>query len=231
MRDSNLLLLPGLMCDARLFQPQIKSLRCNSIVPDLGKHDNFEQMAQQVLRDAPPTFAVAGLSMGGILAFEIWRQAPERVTHMALIDTNPEPDTPSKRQTRLQQINIALQGGLRQLATESLKPVYLAECHRDDEQLLETILDMALSLGPEVFERQSRALRDRVDSVSTLATISCPTAVICGSEDKLCPPDLHQLMAAKIPAATLTIIPDCGHLASLEQAAAVTQQLRQLLAA
>jgi len=229
--DSNLLLLPGLMCDARLFQPQIDSLRCNSIVPDLGKHDNFREMAEDVLADAPPTFAVAGLSMGGILAFEIWRQAPERVTHMALIDTNPKPDTPSKRQTRLQQINIALQGGLRQLATESLKPVYLAECNRDDEELLETILDMALSLGPDVFERQSRALKDRVDSVPTLATISCPTAIICGSEDRLCPVELHQLMAAEIPGATLTVIPDCGHMASLEQAASVTQQLQHLLAA
>ena len=122
MSTGNLLLLPGLMCDRRLWQPQIEALPVNAIVADTTQHDNFGDMARQILGSAPETFALAGLSMGGILAFEIWRQASGRVTHMALIDTNPYADTDQKRQTRLEQIQVAIQGGLREMAIESLKP-------------------------------------------------------------------------------------------------------------
>jgi len=228
MPAENVLLLPGMMCDARLWAPQVASINLPVFHAKTTTADNFGDMARQVLADAPPTFAIAGLSMGGILAFEIWRQAPQRVTHMALLDTTPHPDTPTKRSTRLEQINIAIQGGLRELAIESLKPVYLAECNRDDEELLDVILDMALTLGPFTFEKQSLALKDRVDSVPTLATISCPTAVICGKEDLLCPVDAHELMARKIPGATLTVINDCGHIATLERPDAVTRTLQHL---
>ena len=168
--------------------------------------------------------------MGGILAFEIWRQAPERVTHLALIDTNPYPDTEQKRQTRLEQIQIAMQGGLREMAIESLKPMYLAEVNRDNEEILNTLLDMALDLGPEVFQRQSVALKERSDSVATLDTIDCPAAIICGEEDRLCPVELHELMAQRISGASLNIIKDCGHLATLEQPTIVNEVLSDLLA-
>ncbi|MDJ0751346.1 MAG: alpha/beta hydrolase [Woeseiaceae bacterium] len=187
-------------------------------------------MAQSVLENAPDSFALAGLSMGGILAFEIWRQSPERVTHLALIDTNPYADTEQKRQTRLEQIQIAMQGGLREMAIESLKPMYLAEANRDNEEILNTLLDMALDLGPDVFQRQSVALRERANSVATLKTIDRPAAVICGEEDRLCPVELHELMADQIPDATLTVVKDCGHLATLEQPAVVNQVLADLLA-
>ena len=126
MPAENVLLLPGMMCDARLWAPQAEALDLPVFHADTTNADNFGEMARVVLADAPPTFAMAGLSMGGILAFEIWRQAPERVTHMALLDTTPHPDTPTKRNTRLEQINIAIQGGLRELAVESLKPL----CYR-----------------------------------------------------------------------------------------------------
>ena len=228
MPATNVLLIPGMMCDARLWAPQERAIDLPVFHADTTQASNFGDMARQVLADAPPSFAIAGLSMGGILAFEIWRQAPERVTHMALIDTTPYPDTPTKRITRLEQINIAIQGGLRELAIESLKPVYLAECNRDDEELLDVILDMALTMGPATFEKQSLALKDRMDSVPTLATISCPTAVICGKEDLLCPVDAHELMAREIPDATLTVINDCGHIATLERPDAVTRALQNL---
>ncbi len=222
------LLLPGMMCDERLWAHQARSLEQPVIHADTKGHDNFRDMAAAALAAAPGRFAVAGLSMGGILAFEIWRQAPERVTHMALLDTNPQAEASERKSLRLQQIQTALAGGLRELAIESLKPLYLAESHRDDEALLAIILDMALDLGPEVFRRQSLALRDRVDSVPTLATIDCPALVICGDEDTLCPPRLHELMADKIPAARLRVIEDCGHLSSLEQPEIVSQELQQL---
>ena len=222
--------VPGMMCDARLWAPQTAALPQQAVHADITRADSIAEIAGQILDAAPPRFALAGLSMGGIVAFEIWRQAPERVTHMALFDTNARPDAPEKKSMRFQQVQTALAGGLRELAIESLKPMYLAESHRDDEALLGTVLDMALDLGPAVFERQSAALRDRVDSVPTLRTIDCPVLVACGVEDKLCPPGFHELMAAEIPDATLRIIDDCGHLASLEQPDIVNRELETLFA-
>jgi len=224
------LLLPGMMCDARLWSHQIAAFDVPVYVADTSKSDNFADMAAQVLAAAPPSFAMAGLSMGGILAFEIWRQAPERVTHLALLDTNPHPDAPSRKSIRFEQIAAAAAGKLEELAIESLKPLYLAEKSRDDETLLKTILDMALALGPDVFERQSLAVMNRPDSAPTLASISCPTSVICGREDAICPVRFHEFMAHEIPDANLVVIDDCGHLSSMEQPEVVTAELLHLFA-
>ena len=228
MAVRDVLLLPGLMCDGRLWAPQIEALTQRTIVGDTTRADNFADMARDVLADAPQRFAMAGLSMGGILALEIWRQAPQRVSHIALLDTNAQADPPDRRSRRMQQIEDALSGRLRELAIETLKPVYLAESHRDDDELLGTILDMAMDLGPEVFERQSLALKNRVDSVETLDTIDCPALVLCGREDALCPVSFHELMASRIPDAKLVVVDDCGHLATLEQPAVVTAELEAL---
>ena len=230
MPAQSVVYLPGLMCDRRLWVPQVAALPQTAVFADTTRADNFKRMASQVLAAAPSRFALAGLSMGGILAFEIWRQAPERVTHLALLDTNPHPESPERKSMRFQQIEAALNGGLRELAVESLKPMYLAESRRDDDALLGTILDMALDLGPEVFERQSLALRERVDSVPTLASIDCPVLVACGAEDRLCPPKLHELMATAIPGARLCVIDDCGHLATLERPDVVNRELQTLFA-
>lgn len=229
MPAENLLLLPGMMCDERLWSPQSRDLPQRVFHADTTRADSFVTMASQVLESAPERFAVAGLSMGGILAFEIWRQAPRRVSHMALLDTSPHADSPERRTLRLQQIELALAGGLRELAVESLKPLYLAESHRDDDELLQLILDMVLDLGPEVFQQQSMALRSRADSVALLDTITCPTLVLCGDEDMLCPPAFHELMADRIPDARLCIVDDCGHISTLEQPAIVTRELERLL--
>ncbi|MEL7298592.1 MAG: alpha/beta fold hydrolase, partial [Pseudomonadota bacterium] len=168
-------------------------------------------------------------SMGGIVAFEMWRQAPARISHLALLDTTPFADPPDRQAKRLSQIAKASAGGLRELAAESLKPMYLSEAHREDEALLDEILDMAMALGPDVFESQSLALRNRPDSVPTLRSISVPTAIICGAEDQLCTPDTHRLMADAIPGATLHILSDCGHMATMEQPAKVSAILADLL--
>jgi pimeloyl-ACP methyl ester carboxylesterase len=230
MSAENILLLPGMMCDERQWQPQLASFKQPVFHADTSTAENFPEMAEQALAAAPDRFAIAGLSMGGILAFEIWRQAPQRVTHMALLDTNPHAEIAERRALRPQQIETALAGGLRELAIESLKPLYLAAAHRDDDALLGTILDMALDLGPEVFRSQSLALRDRQDSVATLATIDCPTVILCGEEDTLCPVSYHELMAAEIPNSHLRIIEECGHLSSLEQPDIVTEELQRLFA-
>jgi pimeloyl-ACP methyl ester carboxylesterase len=225
LSSETILLLPGMMCDARLWAPQTVHFSQPVMHADTTAADNFAAMAAQALAAAPERFAIAGLSMGGILAFEIWRQAPERVTRMALLDTNPHAEAPERQSLRLRQIEAALAGGLRELAVDSLKPLYLAEAHRNDQPLLDTILDMALDLGPDVFRQQSFALRDRIDSVPTLATIDCPTLVICGDEDTLCPVEYHELMAERIPNAQLRVIGNCGHLSTLEQPAVVTREL------
>ncbi len=219
------------MCDERLWAPQIGLLGDRSSVANLTRHDTVDALAADVLQHAPDRFALAGLSMGGIVAFEIWRQAPERVTHLALIDTTPHADTEEKRATRLEQVHKALLGGLREVAVETLKPVYLAEANRDDEGLLDTLLDMSLDMGSEVFERQSMALARRADSVATLATIDCPAAVICGDEDRVCPVKLHEFMAREIPRATLRIAANCGHISTLERPDVVNDELLRLLAA
>ena len=223
------LYLPGMMCDERLWQHQTTSLPFPAVHADTTTSDSIEGMAEKALAAAPEQFAMVGLSMGGIIAFEIWRRAPERVTHVALLDTNPHADAPERGPIRMRQIEAVLAGGLREIAIEQLKPLYLAEANRDDEALLQVLLDMALDLGPDVFERQSIALRDRADSVPTLPTIDCPTLVLCGAEDHLCPVEYHELMASRIPGASLEVVEDCGHIASLEQPERVTDALRRLL--
>jgi len=230
MAAENVVLLPGMMCDARMWQSQIEHLNVPVSVFVSKDFDNFTDAAADVLKKAPQHFALAGLSMGGILAFEIWRQAPQRVTHLALIDTNPFADSPERQSLRLEQIEQVLAGGLRQLAVDSLKPMYLAESNRNDEELLNLILDMATDLGPEVFRLQSLALRNRADSVETLTDINCPVSIMCGAEDTLCPVEYHDYMAARIESAALVVINDCGHLASMEKPEVVTQELRALLA-
>ena len=226
----HLLLLPGMMCDARMWSSQIRDLDIPCSVADLTGADSMPAIASKVLAAAPARFAVAGLSMGGIVAFEILRQAPDRISHLALLDTNPFADSPDRRSLRLEQIETAVNGGLRELAVDSLKPLYLAESNRDDDDLLNTILDMALDLGPDVFRDQSIALHDRIDSLETLASIAAPTSVICGAEDALCPVSYHEYMATRISDAHLVVLDDCGHMASMEQPDAVTAELADLLA-
>lgn len=230
MAAENLVLLPGMMCDARMWRAQIDALGIPAAVFVSTGFDNFTDAAADILKKAPQRFALGGLSMGGILAFEIWRQAPQRVTHLALIDTNPFADSAERQSMRLEQIEQVLAGGLRELAVDSLKPMYLAESNRDDEALLNVILDMATDLGPEVFRRQSLALKNRADSVGSLSEIDCPVLIMCGAEDTLCPVQFHEYMATRIRNAALVVIDDCGHLASMEKPEVVTSELRALLA-
>lgn len=231
IRSTNLVLLPGMMCDARIWRPQEAVLRdeCRVWHGDICQHQDVAALAARVLANSPASFALAGLSMGGIVAMEMWRQAPERIERLALIDTNFRADTAERRTMRDRQIVEAQRGSLRRVLKDEMKPNYLATCHRSNHGLLDEILAMGIHLGSDVFVRQSRALRDRPDSRATLATISCPTLVLCGAEDSLCSPDLHREMAGMIPRAALAILRDCGHLATLEQPRAVTAAMRTWL--
>lgn len=234
MQTEHLVLLPGMMCDERLWAAQRGGLkdRCASItVADITRADCICALAGAVLANAPARFALAGLSMGGIIALEIWRQAPERISRLALLDTTAGAETPQRRALRERMLGRVLAGELKQVLTEDLKPRYLARINRDNRGLLNEISAMALSLGDGVFARQSRALKHRPDSIATLATINVPTLILCGAEDALCPPEHHLLMARRIPNARLAVLDECGHLSAMEQPRRVTAKMRAWLRA
>lgn len=229
---TNVVLLPGMMCDDRLWAAQTAALAAaghSVIVADLSRGETVAQMAAAVLTQSPGSFALAGLSMGAIVALEVWRQAADRINRLALLDTNPHAEQPQRREQRAAEIQTALSGGLRDLLVGEMKPRYLATRHRNDLELRELITTMALDLGPAVFRSQSLALRDRPDSKPMLGRIDVPTLVLCGREDDLCPLSYHLLLAESIPTADLTVLSDCGHMPPLERPDAVTHHLQHWL--
>lgn len=221
--------VPGFMCDARLFAPVAQRLEergCKTQTAALTGRASIAGLAADVLAAAPPRFALVGLSMGGIVAFEILRQAPERVSHLALLNTTPAADAAQlQRKAHLRRI---ARGEIRTVLME-LKPRYLAEANRRPE-LLALVVAMGEALGPEVFVRQTIALMLRSSSRPTLPHITCPTLVLAGAEDHVCPVSLHQEMAETIPGARLLVIPGVGHLSALEAPEAVAEALWALIA-
>ena len=221
--------LPGMMCDARLFAPQLDALsreRAIMVAPCVG--DRIEQIASDVLTSAPAKFALAGLSMGGIVAMEVYRRAPDRITRIALMDTNPMSELPERAAEREPQIVKVKAGRLREVMAEEMKPQYLAQAPYRQE-ILNLCMDMAEALGPEVFIRQSRALQRRRDQQATLRKIKCPALVLCGEHDKLCTPERHQFMAELIPYSIFKVIGAAGHLPTLEQPQLVNELMREWL--
>lgn len=224
------LFIPGLMCDARLFAPQIAALSVKRAVqvavPSRG--DSVEDMAEVILSDAPDRFALAGLSMGGIIAMEILRQRPDRVLRLALMDTNPLPETPEVAASREPQIAAVRAGRLVEVMRDEMKPKYLAPGDRRVE-VLNLVVDMARALGPDIFVRQSRALQRRRNQQATLEAARLPTLVLCGRHDALCPVRRHEFMTGLIPGAILEIIEGAGHLPTLEQPEETTAALERWL--
>lgn len=225
-----LVFLPGMMCDGRLFAPQIAALglaRTVHLAP-VCNHDTIEALAGEVLDHAPPRFALAGLSMGGIVAMEIMAQAPERVVRLALLDTNPKAELPEIKARRGPQIEAVSGGALRAVMRDEMKPNYLADGPRK-QAVMDLCMEMAMALGPEVFVRQSIALRDRRDRQQVLSEVRVPTLILCGRDDQLCPVERHQLMHRLIPGAHLAIIDGAAHMPTLEQSVATTAALADWL--
>ena len=225
-----LVFIPGMMCDARLYAPQFASFsgrHCLQFAPLVGA-DTVESLAGLVLAQAPEHFALAGLSMGGIVAMEVIRQAPDRVTHLALMDTNPLAEREAVKQGREPQIDRVLSGGLKSVMCDDMIPRYLAPGPGRDH-ISDLCVEMALGLGGTVFVQQSRALQKRPDQTRTLRRVTQPALILCGQEDRLCPPERHTLMAELIPHAELKIIPGAGHLPTLEQPEATNAALRRWL--
>lgn len=227
----DVVLLPGLLCNADLYAPQIVALKdvAKCWVPSLVS-DSVGGMAAAVLGEAPDRFALAGLSMGGYVAQEIMRRAPERVTRLALISTTARADAADQSAMRRDYISLATAGRFTPV-TERLLPRLISAARRGDKDLIRVVTEMAWSIGREVFIRQQTAIINRPDGLEDLRAIAVPTAVICGDADELTPPDRHREMAERISGATLTVIPQCGHLATLEAPQEVNRCLRAWLAA
>jgi pimeloyl-ACP methyl ester carboxylesterase len=225
-------LIPGLLCTARLYAEQIPVLwRFGPVVvADHRRDDTMAAIASRILAAAPPRFALAGLSMGGYLALEVMRQAPDRVARLALLDTNARGDPPEISERRQRQIELAQNGRLGEIVDQQL-PLFVHRDHRGDASLIESVRVMAEETGAEAFVRQQRALMRRPDLRSHLAAIRCPTLVLVGDGDELTPPVLAKEIAGSIAGARLVIVPASGHLSTLEQPVAVNTALVEWMAA
>ena len=224
----HLVLLPGMLCDAGLFAHQTEHLAGVAAVGfgELTRDDSVGGMARTVLDGAPERFSLAGLSLGGIVAMEVMRRAPERVERLALVDTSPLPPRPDQLETWDGFERMTAEGRFMEVTTERLMPALIHSDRQDEPDLTNAIERMAENVGEGAFLRQLSAQRGRPDSRESLARIECPTLVLCGRQDALCPFALHEEMAGTIPGAVLVPVEGCGHLSSLERPEAVTAVLR-----
>lgn len=219
-------LVPGLLCSARLYAAQIEALWPFGpvTVADHRRDDSVDAIARRILVEAPPRFALAGLSMGGYIAFAIWRQAPDRVERLALLDTSARNDTPEQTERRRGAIAKAEAGQFDEVF-EAIYPALVHKNRHGDAELKRTVRGMADATGVEAFIRQQKAIMGRPDMRPELTKIKCKTLVVVGEGDDLTPPNLAQEIAAGISGAQLAVIPDCGHLSTLERPEPVTRAL------
>lgn len=227
---AKLLLVPGLLCTRALWESQMTALGdiAESAVADHTRHETMEAIAASILAAAPDRFALAGLSMGGYIAYEIVRQAPERVERLALLDTGVRADPPERKAQRLKLIELAEREGAG-AAQDALMPALIHKARLAEKPFVDAIRQMAVDTGVEVFKRQQAAIMARPDNRPSLSSIRCPTLVLVGREDALTPVEMSQEIAAGIPGAGLEIVPDCGHLSTLERPEAVNRALRAWL--
>jgi pimeloyl-ACP methyl ester carboxylesterase len=227
---THLVLLPGTLCDERLFAHQMEHLAdvASVKVGDLTAADTVSGMASAVLDRAPRRFALAGLSLGGIVAMEIIRIAPQRISRLALLDTNHNTPTPSQVATWELFEDLTRSGRFEEVTRRYLLESLL---HHQTPEAKALVLDMAARLGPESFLNQNAAMPTRPDNRSVLPTITVPTMVLCGSEERVCPVSVHEEIAASIPGAKLVVVPGAGHLSTIDQPELVTHALRRWLTA
>ena len=219
-------LIPGLFVTARLYAEQIPALwRFGPVtVADHRRGNSMIGLAQSILDDAPPRFALVGLSMGGYIAFEMMRQAPERIEKLALLDTTARPDAPEQTAVREQQIEAAQAGRFAE-TVDQLFPRLVHASRGNDEALRQQVRQMAEETGADAFVRQQRAIMGRADSRPDLGRIACPTLILVGEGDQITPPDRAREMADGISGAEFVVVPDSGHLSTIEKPAEVTRAL------
>jgi pimeloyl-ACP methyl ester carboxylesterase len=227
---THLVLLPGSLCDERLFDHQTTHLAdfASVEVGDVTTADTVSGMAAAVLDSAPPRFALAGLSLGGIVAMEIIRIAPQRVSKLALLDTSHNLPTSSQVATWELFEDLTRSGRFEEVTRRYLLDSLL---HHQTPESKALVLDMAARLGPESFLNQNAAMPTRPDNRSVLPTITVPTMVLCGSEERVCAVSIHEKIAASISGARLVVVPSAGHLSTIDQPELVTHAMRRWLTA
>jgi pimeloyl-ACP methyl ester carboxylesterase len=232
-----LLLLPGLLCDERVWRAQISALSeqfaCQ--VADFGQLDSLSAMAELALDTTPGNFLLAGHSMGGRIAFEILRRAPQRVSRLVLLDTGYLPRGQGEhgaREAAQRQhlVALAYSHGMRSMGREWLRGM-VPERRWQDQELVESILAMVERKTPEIHEAQIRALLQRPDASDVLPGITCPTLLLCGREDRWSPLARHEEMARLIPGARLGVIEHSGHMTTMERPEDVSAAMREFLQA
>jgi pimeloyl-ACP methyl ester carboxylesterase len=225
-----IVLVPGLLASPRLYAEQIPELwRLGPVTVAVHtRDDSMDAVARRILADAPARFALAGLSMGGYVCFELLRQAPQRIAKLILLDTSARPDTPEQSEQRRSQIELVRGGGLGQV-TDTLFPRLVHARRWGDESLRRIVRAMAQEVGVDGFIHQQRAIIGRPDSRPDLAAIRCPALVIVGDGDVLTPLERAEEIANGIPGARLSVIRDSGHLSTLEQPVAVTGSMVEFL--
>jgi pimeloyl-ACP methyl ester carboxylesterase len=223
-------LIPGLLLSARMYAQQVEMLWPQGpvILANHTRDDSMAALARRILAEAPPRFALVGLSMGGYISFEILRQAPERVARVALLDTTAQPDTPEVSAARRAQMELATRGPLAGVVG-ALIPRLVHPSRHDDADLARLILRMGEEVGVAGYLRQQTANIGRIDSRPALKDIRCPTLVLVGDSDQLTPPERAAEIADQIPGAELVVVPECGHLSTIERPAAVNAALRAWL--
>ena len=215
-----LLFLPGLICDARTFAPQLAAFAGSRAVNGYGGADSLEDMARVALEQAPDTFDLFGHSMGGRVALEVFRLAPDRVRRIALASTGVHSLREGEPAKRAALVAIGHEQGYEALV-DSWQPPMVAEANRTDPALYAPMRQMCLSAGQATFDAQIAALLGRKEQESLLPQIKCPALVITGELDTWSPPAQHEAIAAAIPDSELVIVPGAGHMLPLEAPDAV----------
>ena len=231
--SDTLVLLPGLLNDAELYVHQrqgLADLVDTILIPDLTRAETMEDLAREVLAQAPDRFALAGLSMGGYVAQQVFRQAPERIERLALMDTSARTDSPEQRRRRTGLIELSEKGRFKGV-TPRLLPMLIHPSRMEDQPLVDSIFAMASRIGQAGFVRQQRAILSRADSRELLRTVSVPTLIMVGDSDQFTPPELAEEMAGLIAGAELIVVKECGHLPVLEHPKLATTALREWLGA
>ena len=229
MTMQDLVLVPGLGSDAAVWRRTIAVLdgeaRC--MVGDTLSDDTLPGMARRILGHAPQRFALAGVSMGGMVALEVMKIAPERVTQLAMIDTNARPDTlGQKAYRRLVNLVVGTFGDFKRLSERSLGSLVHPSAPGD---VRAELVEIGARVGARTYIRQNRAVSARADLREVLPSIAVPTAVIVGEEDRMTPIAMSQEIQRLTPGSTLDVIPGCGHLPPIEKPAATAALLRALL--
>lgn len=230
-RPEPLVLVPGFMADARSFMPQLARLGADRpvivLAPGLG--DSVERIASEQAPHLPPRFALVAHGLGGNIAIEILRKRPEAVTRIALISTDPLPESPQQAAEQEALLVAAKTGHLRACMAQMLPVTALHDAPWRDE-VMALVIDMAETLGPGQFQRHLRVLQRRPDQQKTLRKANMPTLIITGASDTLIPRRRAEFLAAMMPQGCLEIIPEAGHMPQLEQPQAVTGLLETFLA-